>query len=64
MIQIKGKIGCTWPHDSSERKKWKCDENEVQFTLVIPVEDSNNEKMKSGEKITLALFHKPSKKNW
>ena len=39
-------------------------ENEVQFTLVIPVEDSNNETMMLGEKITLVLFHKPCKKNW
>ena len=38
--------------------------HEVQFTLVIPVEDDNNEKMKIGEKITFVLFHEPCKKNW
>ena len=38
--------------------------DEVQFTIVIPVKDGNDEKMKIGEKITLVLFHKSCQKNW
>ena len=45
-------------------QKLKSNKNEVQFTLVIPVEDGDDEKMRIGEKITLVLFHEPCKKNW
>ena len=44
-------------------EKGKSDENEVQFTPVIPVEDGDDKKLKIGEKITLVLFHEPCKKN-
>ena len=39
------------PCEPWKRKKGMSDENEVQFTLVIPVEDSSNEKMKMLERL-------------
>ena len=44
-------------------KNGKAMKNEVQFTLVIPVEDGDDEKVKIGEKITLVLFHEPCMRN-
>ena len=61
MRMVKVKQGMHGPMQAL--KRWKHEENEVQFTLMIPVEDSNDEKMKMGEKITLVLFHKPYMKN-
>ena len=47
----KGNTGYAWPHASPEKEKWMSNKNEVQFTLVIPVEDSNNEKIKMEERL-------------
>ena len=53
------KMGYAWPHASPENDgevmKMRC-----KFSLG---EDSDHEKMKMGEKITLVLFHEPCKKN-
>ena len=38
-------------HASPEKERWMNDENEVQFTLMIPVEDRDNEKMKMEERL-------------
>ena len=57
MIKYKGKIGYIWPHVNPRRMKMHS--NEVYCTLMIPLEDDDDEKMKIGERITMVLFHEP-----
>ena len=38
-------------HMSPGKERWTNNENEVQFTLMITIEDSSNEKMKMEERL-------------
>ena len=48
---MKVKQGMHGPMQALEKKNWKNNENEVHFTLVIPVKDSDNQRMKMGERL-------------
>ena len=58
MKMILIKIGYAWPH-ASPGKDWKVMKVRCKFILR---EDSDDVKIKMGEKITLVLFHKPCRK--